>query len=189
MDYFAKSPLVHIKTIAYSKADEHFLETLTQTIYNNLEDTELDAEKLARLVNMSRPTLFRKIKAISNLTFNELINISRLEKAAELLKEKNYKIYEIAMMVGYAHHRISAAILANSSACHPSNTKTPEKMLSLISILQRRMSRLPNPGEEYQPLRQKINNQKLRTTPLFRIINTSLMKKATGEAMSSFFNF
>jgi len=103
MDYFAKSPLVHIKTIAYSKADEHFLETLTQTIYNNLEDTELDAEKLARLVNMSRPTLFRKIKAISNLTLNELINISRLKKAAELLKEKNYKIYEIAMMVGYTH--------------------------------------------------------------------------------------
>lgn len=103
MDYFAKSPLVHIKSIAYSRADEQFLETLTQTIYSNLEDTELDTEKLAYMMNMSRSTLFRKIKAISNLTPNELINISRLKKAAELLKEKNYRIYEVAMIVGYNH--------------------------------------------------------------------------------------
>lgn len=101
-EYFASSPLVHIKSMAYSKADELFLEQLNEAIYNNLEDAELDVEKLARLVNMSRPTLYRKIKFISDLTPNELINITRLKKAAELLVEDKYKIYEIADMVGYA---------------------------------------------------------------------------------------
>lgn len=99
--YFASSPLVHIKTMAYSKADENFLEKLNDTIYKNLANIDLDVEHLADMMNMSRPTLYRKIKAISDLTPNELINIARLKKAAELLREGNYKIYEISDMVGY----------------------------------------------------------------------------------------
>jgi DNA-binding response OmpR family regulator len=100
-EYFARSPLVHMKSMAYSSADEQFLEKLNEAIYNHLEDTELDVEKLARIIAMSRPTLYRKIKAISNLTPNELINITRLKKAAELLASGSYKMYEIADMVGY----------------------------------------------------------------------------------------
>ncbi len=100
-EYFASSPLVHIKSMAYSKADELFLEAINESINNNLEDTGLDVEKLAKLVNMSRPTLYRKIKLISDLTPNELINITRLKKAAELLAAGDYKMYEIADMVGF----------------------------------------------------------------------------------------
>ncbi|AXY75042.1 DNA-binding response regulator [Paraflavitalea soli] len=100
-EYFANSPLVHIKSMAYSTADEQFLETLNETIRQHLEDTELDVEKLARIMTMSRPTLYRKIKAISNLTPNELINITRLKKAAEMLAAGQYKVYEVADMVGY----------------------------------------------------------------------------------------
>lgn len=100
-EYFASSPLVHIKSIAYSKADEMFLEKINILIRDNIEDPELDVEKLAKLVNMSRPTLYRKIKSISDLTPNELINITRLKKAAELLVEGNYKIYEVADMTGF----------------------------------------------------------------------------------------
>jgi DNA-binding response OmpR family regulator len=100
-EYFAHSPLVHIKTIAYSKADELFLEKLTEIIYHNLEDAELDIEKLARHMNMSRPTLYRKIKSISDLTPNELVHVTRLKKAAELLAEGSLKIYEVADRVGY----------------------------------------------------------------------------------------
>lgn len=101
-DYFAKSPLVHIKSIAHSKSDELFLEKLNEAIYNNLEDEELDVEKLARIMNVSRPTLYRKIKSISDLSANELINLTRLKKAAELLAEGDYKIYEVAGVVGYS---------------------------------------------------------------------------------------
>ena len=101
-DYFASSPLVHIKSIAHSKADERFLETLNNTICSNIEDIDLDVEKLAKIMNMSRITLYRKIKAISVLTPIELINITRLKKAAELLAEGDLKIYEISYMVGFS---------------------------------------------------------------------------------------
>ncbi len=99
--YYAKSPLVHIKSIAHSKPDEVFLEKLNEVIYQNLEDENLDVDKLAHFMNMSKPTLYRKIKSISDLTANELINLTRLKKAAELLAEGSYKIYEVATIVGY----------------------------------------------------------------------------------------
>jgi len=50
---------------------------------------------------MSRSTLYRKIKDMTNLSPNEFINIARLKKAAELLKTDNYKIFEVSAMVGY----------------------------------------------------------------------------------------
>jgi DNA-binding response OmpR family regulator len=100
-EYFASSPLVHIKSMAHSKSDEHFLETLHEAIYRNMDNTELDVEHLSRIMNMSRPTLYRKIKGISHLTPHELINITRLKKAAGLLAEGQYKIFEIAAMTGF----------------------------------------------------------------------------------------
>jgi two-component system cell cycle response regulator len=100
--YFANSPLIHIKSIAHTKADEKFLENLNQLIAKSIEDTELDVNKLAKMMNISRMTLYRKIKAISDLTPNELINLIRLKKAASMLAEGEYRIYEIADMTGFS---------------------------------------------------------------------------------------
>jgi DNA-binding response OmpR family regulator len=101
-DYFARSPLLNINSMAHTKADEVFLEALHETISAHMEDHELDVEHLAKFMNMSRVTLYRKIKAISNLTPIELINITRLKKAASLLAEGIYKVYEISDMVGFS---------------------------------------------------------------------------------------
>lgn len=101
-EYYASSPLIHIKSMAHSKADERFLEMLNDAIYANIDDLDMDVEKLAKIMNMSRVTLYRKIKAISILTPQEVINITRLKKAAELLITGEYRIYEIADMVGFS---------------------------------------------------------------------------------------
>jgi two-component system, cell cycle response regulator len=101
-EFYASSPLVHIRSMAHTKEDEHFLEKLDAAICKNIEDTDMDVEKLAKAMNMSHITLYRKIKAISVLTPLEVINITRLKKAAELLAEGTYKIYEIADRVGFS---------------------------------------------------------------------------------------
>jgi two-component system, cell cycle response regulator len=101
-NYFSSSPLVHIKSVAHSRADERFLEVLHETISTNMENPDLDVEALAGILNMSRITLYRKIKAVTNMSPIELINITRLKKAAELLSEGDHRIYEIAYMVGFS---------------------------------------------------------------------------------------
>ena len=100
-EYFSKSPLVHMNSLAYTKADEQFLEELNNAIDLHMNDSNLDVEHLAGHMNMSRPTLYRKIKAVSDLTPNELINLARLKRAAKLFAEGNTRINEIAELVGY----------------------------------------------------------------------------------------
>ncbi|WP_420153231.1 hybrid sensor histidine kinase/response regulator transcription factor [Siphonobacter sp.] len=101
-EYFARSPLTPFKGMAYTPADKAFLEQLNQVIYDHIIDMELNVDQLSRLMNMSRPTLYRKIKGLSDLSPNELINLSRLKKAAELLATGHYKINEAAALVGYS---------------------------------------------------------------------------------------
>ncbi len=101
-DHFANSPLANIKTMAYSRADEKFLLAVNDHIHAHLADPDFNVDQLARIMNMSRPTLYRKIRGLSNLSPNELINITRLKKAAEWLSTGDRKIYEVAEMVGYS---------------------------------------------------------------------------------------
>ncbi|RCH53860.1 hybrid sensor histidine kinase/response regulator [Mucilaginibacter hurinus] len=101
-EHFANTPLAPIKAIAHSRADEQFLEALNKFIRDNLVNTNLDVELLAGQMNMSRSTLYRKISAITNMSPHELINVTRLKRAAELLAETDYKLYRISSMVGYS---------------------------------------------------------------------------------------
>lgn len=111
-EFFASSPLVHIRSMAYSRADEDFLEKLNNIIVLHLKRPELDVEQLAREMNMSRTTFYRKIKGVSDLSPNELINLTRLKKAAELLLQGKYKIYEVSDMVGFtSQHHFSRSFL------------------------------------------------------------------------------
>lgn len=100
--FYFKSPIANLKSMAYSKADEEFLEKLNGLIEEHLSDPDFDVNTIAGLFCMSRPTLYRKINALSNLTPHELIKIARLKKAAELLLQGELKIYEISESVGFS---------------------------------------------------------------------------------------
>lgn len=101
LEHFSSSPLAHIRSIAQTETDETFVKKLDEIMDVHISDPDLNVETLAEIMHMSRSTLYRKIKEMSDLSPNELINIARLKKAAELLKKGDYKIYEIAEMVGY----------------------------------------------------------------------------------------
>ncbi len=96
------SPEVNTENLAYTKADEKFIELLTSAIYDNIEDVELDVNKLASFMNMSRATLYRRVKESLKVTPNDFIRVVRLKKAAELLYQKEYRINEIAFIVGFS---------------------------------------------------------------------------------------
>ena len=106
IEYFANSPFAHVKSIAHTKEDETFMVNLTAIILEHLQEQELDVERLAGYLNMSRPTFYRKIKAITDLTPNELINLTKLKKAAELLANGSHDINSVAEFVGYSSVRI-----------------------------------------------------------------------------------
>jgi AraC-like DNA-binding protein len=81
--------------------DNQFIKTLHDFLLENMQNSSLNVGHLAKALYMSRPTLYRKIKAITDLTPNELINRARLKQAADLLESGDYKVFEIAQMVGF----------------------------------------------------------------------------------------
>jgi len=93
--------LAHIRSIVHTKTDEEFIKKLDDIIHQYMSDYNLNVEVLAEIMNMSRSTLYRKIKDMTDLSPKELINLTRLKKAAELLKTNKYRIYEVSHMVGY----------------------------------------------------------------------------------------
>ncbi len=99
---FKNSPEINFETIVHSNTDKNFLNKLVDEIHSHFEDVDLDVDKLASAMNMSRATFYRKVKGISELTPNDFIRLIRLKKATELLREKNYPINEIAFIVGFS---------------------------------------------------------------------------------------
>ena len=100
---YARSPLLHINSITYSKEDEIFWKQLTEMIISNLHDTDLDVERITVLMNMSKSTLHRRIKSISDMSPSDVINLTRLKKAADLMNAGNFRINELAKEVGYKY--------------------------------------------------------------------------------------
>ena len=52
-------------------------------------------------MNMSQPTLYRKLKQHTDIAAIDLIRSIRMSKAASYIMENRYSIQEIAELVGY----------------------------------------------------------------------------------------
>ncbi|MCD8293526.1 MAG: ATP-binding protein [Prevotellaceae bacterium] len=98
---FSKMPLVPLTTIARNATDDSFLARLNHVIEENFSNPELTVDFLAAELCISRSSLFAKIKAVADVTPNELIQVARLKRAAVLLRQNKYRINEICYMVGF----------------------------------------------------------------------------------------
>ncbi|EDM35853.1 two-component system sensor histidine kinase/response regulator, hybrid ('one-component system') [Pedobacter sp. BAL39] len=104
--HFASSPFEDVRVMAHSKTDEAFLKKLDEYIRKNIKNAGLDIEQLAEHMHMSRPTFYRKIKSLSSLSPKELIDITRLKKATQLMAQNEFTLFEISKMVGYSTQSI-----------------------------------------------------------------------------------
>lgn len=86
---------------AMSKSDDQLMSALIAKVRSNLSDGTYNVEALSADMNMSRSSLHRKIKSLTDLTPVDFIRIIRLKRAAELLHEGELRINEICDQVGF----------------------------------------------------------------------------------------
>lgn len=98
---FLKYPFIGMNNVDLNKSDGEFLEKLEEVIQENITNPDFNIEDLADQFCMSRASFYRKIKGVLDVTPNEYLRIARLKKAAQLLKEGNYRVTEICYMVGF----------------------------------------------------------------------------------------
>lgn len=85
--------------------EDAFLQQLIHVIEVNLSNEDFNVKMLAEQLNMSQPTLYRKVKQRSEKSVIDMIRSIRISKAASLILENRYSIQEISEMVGYSDTR------------------------------------------------------------------------------------
>jgi signal transduction histidine kinase/ligand-binding sensor domain-containing protein/DNA-binding response OmpR family regulator len=79
-----------------------FMAKLIGFIKENISNSDLSIIDLTNEINMSRAQFFRKFKAISDVSPSKFILNIRMKIAAEMLKEKNKTISEVAYDSGFS---------------------------------------------------------------------------------------
>ena len=116
---FTSSPLSHFSSAA-SKMDEAFMERLHKIIQDNMADNNLGLDELASQMSTSNSTLYRKVKANTGMNVNEYVRLCRLKRAAELLATQQYRINEVADMLGFSSSSYFAASFQKQFNISPS---------------------------------------------------------------------
>lgn len=81
--------------------DRKFLTRLYAYINDNIGNSDLNVNLLGRELGFSRTNFYRKIKALTGVTPNDLLRVCRLNRAAQLLLTREYTIGEISDMTGF----------------------------------------------------------------------------------------
>ena len=101
MQRFAATPTDPVPELAKAPMDNALLRQMNEIIEENIDNPDFNVQMLVERLNISRSGLFAKVKAITDTTPNEMIQIIRLRKAARLLKTKQYRVSEVAYQVGF----------------------------------------------------------------------------------------
>lgn len=89
-----------------SAIDEAFLEKMMQVVETHIDDPELGVELICKKVAMSRTVLYKKLKAVTDMSVNDFVKSVRLKKAMLLLRQDGqYNINEVAYMVGFSDRK------------------------------------------------------------------------------------
>lgn len=81
--------------------DDLFSHKLFSVLESSYEDSDFNVEELSERIGLSRVHLYRKTKALFDLSPTDFLRNYRLNKSLMLLKQKRYAISEIAYMGGF----------------------------------------------------------------------------------------
>ncbi len=123
---FSQKSIIIPSEFSTNKVDEEFLQKVINYIEENIENTELSVDLLAQNMNLSRSQVYRKIKALTDLTANEFIRQIRLKKALNLLSEGTLNISEIAYSVGFSSQSYFTRSFKEFYGKSPSDLRTPQ---------------------------------------------------------------
>ena len=103
-----------------NKQNDDFVQKLHITVKNNLGNCDFDKEQFAAAMNVSSSLLYKKIKALTDLSPTDFIKMARLEYAQQLLKSQHYNITEISEMCGFASAAYFSTVFKKQYGVAPS---------------------------------------------------------------------
>ncbi len=93
------SPIIENELSAH---DRKFMDEIYAIMESELNNSELDLVKVLDILKISRTKLYYKLKGLTGQTPASFFKIYKLNRAAELIKEGNHNISEIADITGFS---------------------------------------------------------------------------------------
>lgn len=128
LKYRQEKSLLPPEEMAFSNADEKFLNQLNSLINNELNNPDLNVNLLTEKMAFSRASLYNKVKALTDMGVNDYIMKFRLGKARQLLSTTDLSILEISESVGFTNQRYFSTAFKQASGCTPTQYRTKHKL-------------------------------------------------------------
>jgi AraC-like DNA-binding protein len=77
------------------------MKNLYQLMENELSNTELNISRMTKAMKMSRTKFYYKVKGLTGKNPNVFFKTYKLNRAAELLAEGQYRISEVSDLCGF----------------------------------------------------------------------------------------
>lgn len=123
-EIYAESPKEATQLSFVDSIDNPFVSNAYRIVVENINDNGFGVSKLSELLNMSQPTLYRKIKLFTDLSIADFIKKIKIEYSSILLKSNLYSVQEVANMVGYVDIPTFRKHFADTYGCTPSKYMT-----------------------------------------------------------------
>ncbi|WNH11085.1 two-component regulator propeller domain-containing protein [Thalassobellus suaedae] len=107
--------------------EKEFLRKLDGIILIHMREEKTSVNDIVIGIGMSRTSLFRKIKAITGKNINEYINMVKIKKAANLIKNENLSISQAAFEVGFNSPKYFRQLFKKQFGVVPSDYKKSTK--------------------------------------------------------------
>lgn len=82
--------------------DQKFMDKFNGILLQHMANSELTVDMLGAEMNLSRVQLYRRVKALSGHSPNELLRMARLTRGKQLLQAGHHNISEAAYAVGFS---------------------------------------------------------------------------------------
>ena len=93
---------MNIYTTDNNSFNVRFLENAVVVIEKHMAITDFNMDLFSGNLNMSKSSLYRRIKSLTQLSPNEFTKNIRLKHACQLLRDQQLNISEIAYAVGFS---------------------------------------------------------------------------------------
>ncbi len=103
-----------------NELDREFMARVNTTIESGLADPDFSVSDLCSTLNMSRTSVYNKLKSLTGQSPNEYIRAIRLNHGRQLLATKRYNISEVAYMVGFSDPKYFSTCFKKQFGISPS---------------------------------------------------------------------
>ncbi len=122
------------ESIPITPLDEKMVEKAVKYVVSNMKRAELSVEELSSHLGMSRVHLYKKLKATTGKTPIEFIRLIRLKRAAQLLRESQLNVSEVAYQVGFNSPRNFSKYFRDEFGMLPSAYQETKEQATIRSL-------------------------------------------------------